>query len=229
MKKKSLFVVAAFLAVFVLQGCSTKPEQSLLKSYFNAVSLKDNTTMASMALEPMALEADSWEIVRSSEESIEPAFLPELDRIEVELRKTMEANIGPTVDAKDELDFAKEDLDAARTAAARNAARKKVDELQAKYDEIYERHRALQREYNDARAAAAREEEITRFSLGARDLPNARSLTGSVHMKDVDVKVTKDGGERTHRLTLRKYDLRDEAMNLHHRGRWIIVRFESLD
>jgi len=229
MKKKSVIVVAAFMAVFVLQGCSHKPEQNLLKSYFNAVSLRDNTTMASMALEPMALEADNWEIVKVSEEKIEPAFLPELDLIEVELRKTMEANIGPTVDAKDELDFAKEDLDAARTAAARAAAKRKVDELQVKYDEIYERHRKLQKDYNDARAAAAREEEITRFSLGARDLPNARSLTGSVHMKDVDVKVVKDGTARTHRLDLRKYDLKDEAMNLTHRGRWIIVRFEALD
>lgn len=229
MRKTFLIASAAFLAVFIFHGCSPKPEEGLLKSYFNAVSLKDSATMASMALEPVALEVDRWEIINASDEVVEPAFLPELDRIETEMRKQREEIVGRYLGARDELDFAKDDLDSALTAAARNAARKKVEEMQEIYNQAHEEYLKIQKEYNDAKTAVAREEEITRFSLGARDLPNARSLTGDVHMKEVDIKVVKDGAERKHRLYLRKYDLRDEALNLSHRGRWIIVRFETLN
>jgi IS1 family transposase len=133
------------------------------------------------------------------------------------------------MEAKDLLDAAQEDLDLARTAGAKAAAKKKVDELQAKYDEEYNAHKELQKQYNDAKAAAATEEQITAFSLGIRDLANIRDLIGNVHSKEVDIKVTtKDGATKDYRLYMRMYDLRDEALNLHHLGQWKIIKFEPL-
>lgn len=67
------------------------------------------------------------------------------------------------------------------------------------------------------------------FSLGARELPNVRSLVGNVHAKDVDVAITnKAGVTKTYRLSMRQYLLRDEANGLSHRGQWKIVNFEPL-
>ena len=86
--------------------------------------------------------------------------------------------------------------------------------------EVLARHRA---------AAAAREEEITAFSLGAKNLANIRDLTGTVHFKEVEIKVQpKDGGDKSYKLFMRTYNLKEEASGLKHNGRWVIVKFEPL-
>ncbi|MFQ6108680.1 MAG: hypothetical protein ACE5L7_03895 [Candidatus Aminicenantales bacterium] len=229
MRRKILIILGIAFLVFIVQTCQQKPEEGLLKRYFHALSLNDLTTMSTMALEPVSLDVKDWDIVSVSEEIIEPASLPDLNKKELELKKKLEDHVGVTLDARDALDEAKFELDNARTRAAKRAAQKKVDELQAKYDEIYTEHKELQRQYNEAKAASAREEEITLFSLGAGELPNVRDFTGDVHSKEVDVKIVgKEGEGRTYRFYLRRYNLRDEAMGLNRRGRWIIVKFEPL-
>jgi len=229
MRKKAILVIGLAVALLAVTACTSAPEKNLLSRYFNAMTLNDNQTMASMALQPIKVELDSWEILSVSDEEVRPATLPELNAQELELKKQVEANIGPTVEAKDLLDIAQEDMDTARTSAARAAARRKVEELQAKYDEQYAMHKELQQKYNDAKAAAAAEEEITKFSLGVRELPMVRDLTGDVHTKTVDVAIKDKAGEtQNYRLYLRRYALKDEATNVPYPGRWVIIRFEAI-
>jgi hypothetical protein len=99
MRKKTLFVIGLLVAFLVIQGCTSKPEKSLLSRYFNAVTLNDNDTMSSMALEPFQPEMTSWNIVSISPEKIEPAKLPGLNKAEIEAKKAQDAQIGPTIDA----------------------------------------------------------------------------------------------------------------------------------
>ena len=225
MGRKCLYVLAAVLILASLQSCSSKPEQSLLKSYFHAIMLKDVSTMSTMALEPMDIEADSWKIVQASEDKIEDATLPALNKTEAEVKKQLEEHVGPTLDAKDALDSATETYKATRT----RAAKVKMDEAQASYDTTLAAHKDLQKNYNDAKAVASREEEITAFSLGSRDITNARELTGQVHSKDVVVEAKNKAGQvNKYQFYLRQYDLKDEAANLARRGRWIIIKIEKL-
>lgn len=229
MRRKIPIILGLAFLMFIVQTCKHNPEEGLLKRYFHAVSLNDLTTMSTMALEPFDMDVKSWDIISVSEEVIEPAPLPELNKKELEFKKKLEDHVGVTLDARDALDEAEFELENARTRAAKNAARAKVDELQAKYDEIYEEHKELQRQYNESKAAAAREEEITLFSLGAGEIPNVRDLTGDTQSKEVDVKIViKEEEEKTYRFYLRRYDLRDEAMGLDRRGRWVIVLFEPV-
>jgi len=228
MLRKSLPMITIVLLLFLLQSCAQKPEQGLLKRYFHAVSLNDVTTMSTIALEPVAMEAMSWKIVKASEEKINPASLPELDKLEKDYKKKLEDHVGPTVDADDALYAAKEKLRTARTRAARRAAQKEVEEAQVKFDEEREIHRQLQRNYNEAKAAAAREEEISSFSLGAGELPNIREMKGEVHAKEVEVMIQTGSGAKNYNFWLRKYDLSDETLGRHFRGRWIIVVIEPL-
>ena len=101
--------------------------------------------------------------------------------------------------------------------------------MQVKYDQEFGLHKDLQKGYNDAKAAAAREEEITAFSLGAKNLANIRDLTGNVHSKEVEIKVNlKEGGSKSYRLFMRSYALKDEATAMKQNGRWVIVKFEPL-
>jgi hypothetical protein len=234
MRRKGLIVfgaVAVLFILFTLQSCKSTPEKGLLGAYFHAISLKDTTTMSSMAVEPTSIDAASWKIVSVSEEKIEPANLVELGKAELEFKKKLEEHVGPVMDAEDALYGAQEQQKTARTGGARAAAKKKVDEMQAKFDQEREVHKQLQRDYNEAKAAAQRERDIAIFSVvgPTGDLPNIMDLAGTVHTKDVDVKITgKDGQVTNYRFNLKRCELRDEPANLTHRGRWIIVKFEPV-
>ena len=229
MRRKGLIVlgaVAALFILFTLQSCKSTPEKGLLGAYFGAISMKDTTTMSKMAVEPTTIDVASWQIASVSEEKIEQTNLVELGKAELEFKKKLEEHVGPVMDAEDALYGAQEELKAARTGGARAAAKKKVDEMQAKFDEEREIHRQLQRDYNEAKAAAQREKDISIFSLDAGEVANIMDLAGTVHTKDVDVNITgKDGQVTLYRFNLRRYELRDEAANLTRRGRWIIVKF----
>jgi len=229
MRRKGLIVLGALAMLFILfalQGCKSTPEKGLLRAYFSAISMKDTTTMSTMAVEPMSIDAASWKITSVSEEKIEQVNLVDLGKAELEFKKKLEEHVGPVMEAEDALYGAQEEQKAARTGPARAAAKAKVDEMQAKFDQEREIHKQLQRDYNEAKAAAQKEKDTAIFSIGAGEVANIMDLTGTVHTKDVDVDVTgKDGKVTPYRFNLRKYELRDEAANLTRRGRWIIVRF----
>lgn len=228
MKRKSLSAIGVILLLFVLQSCTSHPEEGLLKRYFSAISLNDVTTMSTIAVEPISMDVESWEIISVSEEKIEPASLPEMNRLELELKKKVEESVGITLDAKDELLDAEYERDQARTRAARRAAQNKIKELQATYDEIYATHQQLQTDYNEAKTATAREEQIASFSLGAGDITNIRDLTGQVHSKEVDIKVVGKEATKNYRLYLRVFNLKDEVLNVNRRGQWKIIKFELI-
>ncbi|MBE3109006.1 MAG: hypothetical protein IMZ54_13650 [Acidobacteria bacterium] len=229
MRKKTLFVIGLLVAFLVIPGCNPKPEKGLLARYFNAVTLNDNDTMSSMALEPFQPEMTSWNIVSIGPEKIEPAKLPDLNKAEIEAKKAQDAQIGPTIDADTLLKDAQYEKDTSRSAAGKAAAQRKIDELQAKYDAENAKMQTFKKDYNVAKAAAAAEEEMTMFSLGARDLPTVRELTGNVHSKDVEVAITtKAGGMKNYKLTMKQYLLKNEITNINHRGRWVILKFEPL-
>jgi len=227
MYRKILTIFSVLFIIALITSCTSKPEDSLLKSYFNALSLNDLTTLSTMAIEPADLEVESWKIVSVTEEVINPVSLPELDRKELEMKENVDEAVGSTLDARDAWDEA--DFEAKRTRT--RAAREKAEELQAEYEKILEDYKELQREYNEAKAEAKREEEITGFSLGVKlgDYPNIREFTGNVHSKEVIVEVTEpDGNKKNYKVYMRKYMVKDEANNLQHRGRWIILKFESV-
>jgi hypothetical protein len=229
MRKKTLFVIGLLVAFLIIQGCTSKPEQGLLSRYFNAVTLNDNDTMSSMALEPFQPEMTSWKIVSISPEKIEPATLPDLNKAEIEAKKAQDAQIGPTLDADALLKDAQYEKDTSRSAAGKAAAQRKIDELQVKYDAENAKMQAFRKAYNSAKAAAAAEEEMTMFSLGERELPTVRELTGNVHSKNLEVAITtKAGGTKNYKLLIKQYLLQDEVNKIPRRGQWKIIRFEPL-
>jgi hypothetical protein len=229
MRRKSLIILGLVFVLATMQSCSSKPEQSLLTSYFHAISLNDVQTMSTMAVDPLKIEYESWTITKVSEEKIEPSPLAEMGKKEIDLKKQYDASSGPALDAKDTLDSAKDEFNSARTAAAKAAAKVKVDAAQKKFDEAYQANRGLLNQFTETKAAAAKEEEITSFSLRAGQLPNIRDLKGNVHSKELEVQVKgKDGATKNYRITIKMYDLKDEAANIARRGLWVITKFEQL-
>jgi hypothetical protein len=171
----------------------------------------------------------SWNIVSISPEKIEPAKLPDLNKAEIEAKKAQDAQIGPTIDADTLLKDAQYEKDTSRSAAGKAAAQRNIDKLQAKYDAENAKMQAFKKDYNTAKAAAAAEEEMTMFSLGARELPTVRELVGNVHSKDVVVAIkTKAGGMKNYKLIMKQYVLKDEVNEVKHPSRWVIIKFEPL-
>jgi len=123
--KKLWFLGLALMAVLFYTACSSAPEKTLLQKYFHALSMNDNQTMASMAVEPLAIDAVSYKILSASPESVEPFTLPDLNKKEIDTKKAMDEHVAPVVEAKDTLDAAKDDLDNARTAGSRAALKKR--------------------------------------------------------------------------------------------------------
>jgi hypothetical protein len=229
MSRKILSLIGIFLFMVFMHSCSVDPIQHLLDRYFQASTLNDIDTLSSMAISPISIKADSFEILSTSEEVIKPATLPDLNKKYLDIKKQVEDSVGITLATSDELDNAKFEEETARTAAAKKAARTKVSAAQAKYDEQYEKHKNIQIEKNDAEAAADTEEEITLFSLGVPELLNVRDLTGNVAFQEVTVRAVGETGTKDYKFYLRKYTLKDEATNQAWRGQYKIVRIQPLD
>ena len=224
MNKKIFSYLGIVLLIFIIHSCSSHPEEALLDRYFNAMSFNDLNTLSTMAIEPADFEFDSWEIVNVSEEYTEAFTLPEMDRKEKELKKKVDDSTINTLNKRDEMDVAKFEMERRRTRANIN----KFNEAEAEYNEMYKAHKELQKEYNETEAAAEKEEKIALFSLGG-DFPRIRMFEGDVHMKEVDIKVKRNGDEANYRIYMRQYELTDPENNITHTGRWIILRFENID
>lgn len=229
MSRKIISLVGLALGLVFMQSCASDPEKDLLDRYFQADSLNDVSTMSTMALSPVSIDAESFDILSRTEEIVEPATLPDLNTKYLDLKKQVEDSVGITLAASDELDNAKFEQETARTTEAKRAAQRKVDGAQVKYDEQYEKHKQVQTDLNEAESTAAKEEEITLFSLGIQELINVRDLTGEVAFKELTVRTVGEEGTKDFKFYLRKYTLLDEATNQHWRGRWVIIRIEPLD
>lgn len=228
MARKSVSVIGIIFLLFIVHSCAQHPEEGLLKRYFHAVTLNDTTTMSSMALEPISMDVNQWELLSVSEEKIEEAALPGINKKELELKKAVEDSVKLYLDARDELDNAQFDWERARTRAAKRAAKKKVEEYEAKFEEVKEHQKQVQKDYNEAKAASAREEELSTFSIGTDEISNIRELIGEVRYKEAEVKVISEAETTNYKFYLRKYDLKDESAGFHYRGQWKIIKIESL-
>jgi hypothetical protein len=222
MSKKILSYLGIMLLIFMIHSCTSHPEKALLDRYFHAMSLNDLNTLSTMAIEPADFEFDSWEIVSVTEEYSEPFKLPELENKEKELKKKLDDHTIDTLNARDEMDVAKFEMERRRTRSNIN----RFNEAEEKYNELYEENKALRKEYNNIRDAADREEEIALFSLGG-DFPQVRQFQGEVHKKEVEIKVHNNGDETNYKIYMRRYMLENPATNISHDGRWIILRFEK--
>jgi hypothetical protein len=74
-----LVIIAVFIVIYIINPFSRKETvpipppkhvERLLSNYFTALQRKDNVTLSTIAIEPVALEPEGWEIMNVSEEYI---------------------------------------------------------------------------------------------------------------------------------------------------------------
>ncbi|MCK7477049.1 MAG: hypothetical protein M0C28_05665 [Candidatus Moduliflexus flocculans] len=230
MRNKTLIVLGVFVAFFVVQGCTSAPEKTLLKKYFNAVTMNDNDTMSSIALEPFQPELGSWKIVSIGEEKIEPASPARPERG----RDRGQEGPGRPDRPDDRRRHAPQGrpVREGHVPLGRRQGRRPEEDRRAP-------GQVRRRERQDAGVQAGLQRRQGRRGRGRGDddvlprRPRARrpsaSSPGDVHSKDVEISVTnRAGATKNYKLKMKQYLLRDEVNNIPHRGRWIIIKFEPL-
>lgn len=205
------------------------PIVPIIDQYFRAVRAGDNGALSSLALEPFRPDVATWEVVYSGPETSAASPWPMLLRRMEAAREAQDAQIGPTIDADTALKDAQYEMDMARSASAKDALRRKVEDLQGKYDAENARMQELKRAYNDAKSAHALEEEKTLFSLGMRELPPGGPWAGTVYAREARVAIrTGDGASATYRFRFVRYVLEHGGTGQTLQGRWVIVGIQPV-
>ncbi|MCJ7579488.1 MAG: hypothetical protein MUP98_03020, partial [Candidatus Aminicenantes bacterium] len=73
MSRKILSLIGIFIVMVFMQSCSSDPSKDLLDRYFHASTLNDIDTLSSMAISPISIKANSYEILSVTEEVVQPA------------------------------------------------------------------------------------------------------------------------------------------------------------
>ena len=230
MRNRALIVIGLLVAFLAIQGCSSAPEKTLLKKYFNAVQMNDNDTMSSMALEPFQPELGSWSIVSIGAEKIEPASLAGAEQG----RDRGQEAAGRADRADDRRRYGPQGRPVRKghLPVRRRQGRRSEEDRRAP-GQVRRRERqdagiqeGLQCRQGRRRRGRGDDDVLPRRQ---RELPTVRELTGDVHSKDVEIAVTNRAGvTKNYRLAMRQYLLKDEVNNIPHRGRWMIIKFEPL-
>jgi len=126
MRKRGLIILGVVLVLASLQSCSSKPEQNLLKSYFNAISMNDVTTMSTMAVDPIKIDFASWKVVPSARKRSSRRH----SRAQRQGARPQEAGRTarrPDARRQGRPGRGEDDFNSARSGAARAAAKAKMD------------------------------------------------------------------------------------------------------
>jgi chaperonin cofactor prefoldin len=221
--KKYLLTAVLILSMAFIVSCG-KPEAGFLKKYFNAVQMKDNDTMASMAVEPVSFIFSKWSITSIGELQSGEAEYTAAKKAFQEVSDKLDALKTDVLDANDALEEAKANLSKARGYRAKKTAQAKVDELQQKKDELFNQFKDLQKQKQEAKDNLDHVIMIIKKSLGEHiELEGANIKKES---KNVEISVVTPSGTKDYKVIFVRYimDINGRTQN----GRWIILKFVPL-
>jgi hypothetical protein len=241
MNRPRLTSVAAFapallmLAVFAA-GCSSRPEDAMLRQFFRASQLRDNATLASFAAATFDPTTDgvvsSFDIVSVSEETSQPLMLKELAKAEEdaraadsELSRNMKAYQDANLEAIERVLKAET---AGRPAVGRDAP------VQAAWRKWRDDAAASAKAVSDARAKVNADRPVVELSLQASGQPSvdATTVEGQMVSKQVtmDAQVRMPSGETVQKqLVATMVQARINAPDAPQpqMGRWVITSVQG--
>ncbi|MGH9459604.1 MAG: hypothetical protein ACRD1X_00155 [Vicinamibacteria bacterium] len=222
LRSKALILLISPLTL-QLVACGGGPERTLLRTFFTALQSKDNATVASMSAVGFEGTVQGWEFVSSSEETVRPFRLGELQKAE-EAAKTTRDEHWEEFGAFQDEHF--EDVQAIQERVEAEPDYKftgRRGEIQAEWDRWREErsgHEAALRE-----ASAAVEKERTQASMSVMGSTTLTGFSGEVAAREVTVNVTTaEEGQKPYKFTLTKYNL--VAGQNNPASRWIITSIE---
>ncbi len=221
--KKTLLLVALMIVIMITTSCQ-KPEEITLSKYFQAMKAKDRDTMASMAVEPMALEFKSWSMVSSEEPVSEDLILQQLIAGMTDLKKKKDNQIGVVKDKKDALDILKTNLEETRGRRQKADLQKQVEAGEADLAMETQNYKQSQVEYTQMKNQVEIEKKMVTMSTSIEQ--NQELMTGKAVTITSIVRVTTTSGDKDYVFVLRKYELINPLTNKVAPNRFIILKIQ---
>jgi len=210
------------LAVAALSAACGGSEKAIVDRYFGALNSGDNQTLSSFAAVRLEEKVDSWKVDGASEETREPAPLPELAAKVAELEQALKENKDEAntyaLDRLDDVDQVRELLKEEKPIPRR------LEEVAAKWQEYNEKDRDLKIQVGEARHAMASEMGIVKLSVGNTDGLETRK--GEVLTKTVDLTLRIDGLEKPYKMELRRYQLEADEGAPRPMSRWVVYELK---
>ena len=215
--------MAVFCSIIIFTSCSQPGEVTVTK-YFQAMKMNDKDTMGSMAIQPKDLEFKSYEIVTIAEPVEKDLELPILEERMKKLAAKKAKQGNNAMDASDNLEDLKYDLEIARGARTKANLKKQIEEAETAFEAEKEKYNQITLRVAALEKKISRERDLIKMSTGRTDTLSL--FTGKSYYLKVDVKVTLENGDvNDYVYLLRRTDLtlQDKTIG----GRLIIIKIRT--
>jgi len=221
----------ALLAAFVLAGCGgSSGEQQVLKKYFDASRLRDNTTLANIATVSFRPQEEgviqTFSLVSVGEEQRRVLRIREQNAAQESIRKEEEEF------SKRKKAFQDENLEAIdrvlRAERENRTLRGKDAEVQTEWTRWRDEMADYAKKVSDARQTAAAERSIAELSVYTAENPvNVGQYDGELITKDITIRANvrmpdDQSAEKQFVVTIERAELKNAAGDSRN-GRWIIT------
>ena len=218
-------VVVGIVAAILASGCSSPPEEVLLKQFFRALAQEDLVSAGGLSMTSFpGGPVESWQVVESGVATEGPYRVPELREEET-----------ASAAARDEqfkifYDFGQANRDALEEIALRRernpeaAIGGRLGEIAAEWDAHGDDRRRMVSSLSEAQMALEEERRRTQRGL-LREAP-VDYLTGNISALEVLVRTLEAGQEREYRFSLIRYNLQNQH-GAEVPSRWLIAAIEA--
>ncbi len=213
--KKVLIIVSVIVLLLLSSACKEK-EQTIVEKYFKAMKVNDNTTLSSMAVNPVSVEFKSFVIKTPLGEKQEvdmtyPRLNVELLKLEKKLTEKQE-NAKNKKDTFDDAKYYLEDKEAAKEDAdAGRFPKEYLNDLQGFYVKADKELKKASREYKSTKYRVRKqkikiENEKRLMTLSTGITKDIKDYKGKATTRIVETEVVlTDGTKKTYSFKLRKY------------------------
>jgi len=221
--KKLLVLVALLFLIIVTTSCQ-KPEEITLSKYFQAMKAKDRDTMAAMAVEPVALEFKSWELVSSEVPVSEDIMLPKMIQELTDVKKKKDDQILMVKDKKDALDQLKTKLGETRGGRQKADLQKQITDMEKEVEAETANYKRDQMNFTQMKNQVENEKKMVTLSTNIEQ--NQELFAGKTVTSKSLVKITTASGDKEYVFLLRKFELVNPVTNKVFSNRYIILKIQ---
>jgi hypothetical protein len=224
--KKSILVLALFSLIVGLTSCQ-KAEEITVTKYFQAMQHNDKDTMAAMAVEPIAMSFKSFKITSMDEPVIKELELPAFEKKLKELEAQKKEQLTRVLDAADNVEELKYELEETRRRTRKNELEKQIEEAESVAQAEKGMYITLNQQVARMKKKIEAEKNMITSSAGIDS--DFGLYTGETHFHKVTVNVVMEDSEpRDYVFLLRKSILKlgDRAMPA---GRMIITKIATVE
>lgn len=214
---------AIVLALGLLTAACSPPEKRIIDQYFNAINTEDSQTLSSFAAYRFPKKVQSWKVVSVSEETKEPAPLPDLTAKAAAAETSVDKNKREAQIWAGDTEIYKQIDEIKELRKKGGAVPPRLASVAQRYDDYTSKERELKRALAAGKDAVEREKRDVMLSVGQVD--GIETINADMLTKQVELELTVDGQAAPYTMTLRRYELTG-ATTQRVISRWVVMKID---